>query len=312
MYDKRTLFCSVLLCSALPVFLSLSQQEHPAMNKGNEKEASQSKIEKLPARGVTPHSGKRHARRVVGGGAIILIWKGRTRGQTAEDAVIALKRSASVLLFRSRETGFYEDPGGGLEAAKDGTSALKTARRELKEESLGLFAIMGDTTTKNKHILTTNAPFPNYTNAIIVIKNKDPDALFDKLASAYRNNLGIVKRNVKSLPDHWFETDDIKRFHLSDFVPAVAAAGRLHNRDKNGIPVKSADGTQCLVRDRTFAVLHHLVTDPTSVLRSAVAAKIAPTNNTIAIMHKKCPHGVGMNGCDVEKSTRLKTSCVLL
>lgn len=113
------------------------------------------------------------------------------------------RNNLSTILFRNRETGVYENPGGGIDK---GEIPILAAQRELQEESNNLF-----------HLNLDDSITQNY------IQYKNYNAYFVKITSFYPINLNWYYYNHylimnRHAPIPFTETDAAKRFYISDLL----------------------------------------------------------------------------------------------
>lgn len=165
--------------------------------------------------------------KTISGAGVILI-ENYTKGYNK-------KRGPAVILFRNRKTKRYGDGGGGRDNGED---IHDTARRELKEESCGLFRL-----TRKLIATSPYADHGSYIGFFVPIFSKNGIQ-----STQYRKNMDELKRVKAS--DEWQETDDMKRIFVLDLdLNTLNKRGNVDLREANSGNMITVEGkTKALLR----------------------------------------------------------------
>jgi len=164
------------------------------------------------------------------------------------------REEPAVILFRSTLTGEYEELGGGIDLedfAGEGTLA-RTSKREAKEESYNLFNLdktdllsMYGGIQRNIDREVNNQIYRCY--AVGIAENQGND----RWESFYEQNKSLLNTRVTS--SSWKETNDMKRFFLSDLNNVISAG--IHG----SISVMDVNGSIRTITGRTKACLRQML-----------------------------------------------------
>lgn len=177
-----------------------------------------------------------------GAGIMLLerLYKSQTNG----------REEPSVILFRSTLTGEYEELGGSIDASDFAgeNTLLRTAKREAKEESCNLFNLdrvdissMYGGINRNIDREVDREIYRCY--AVCLAENQGND----QWKRMYDYNR--VKINATPAHNSWKETNDMRRFFLSDLMSCISMGTR------GSITIADAEGIVRTIVGRTKACL---------------------------------------------------------
>jgi len=181
-------------------------------------------------------------------GSGIMVFERLYRSQTTG------REEPAVILFRSSLTGEYEELGGSIDPIdfSGENTLLRTAKREAKEESCGLFDFDRVDITSlyggiGRNIDREAAGEIYRCYAICLAENQGND----QWQRMYDYNR--MKINMTPAPSSWKETNDMRRFFLSDLVNCISSGTR------GSITTTDAEGYPRTITGRTKAVLKSML-----------------------------------------------------
>jgi hypothetical protein len=154
----------------------------------------------------------------------------------------------AILLFKSSTNSEYQELGGSVDTNLTSSLAVlqQTAKRELREESCNLFNIRAELdrkiNEKNMFVDINTSNGSLYRCYVVGIEGM----IFGE--DVFDINCKLVKE--QGAPSHWKETNDVKRFFISDLIKCITL--------KNNMCL-NADGNNCKIRQRTIDVLAKIV-----------------------------------------------------
>lgn len=142
------------------------------------------------------------------------------------------KQDYAIILFKNIYKNVYEDPGGHLMPKK---TIEESAMTELIEESCNTFRI-------NPKYLINHIVSNNYHSFLLYIKGP--------IYSKYYNHNKILIHNNKTTPYQYKETNNIRRFYISDLLNCglMINKGDLVCNDSNGYIRKISGRTKSVIR----------------------------------------------------------------
>lgn len=167
---------------------------------------------------------------------------------TTSDKTLELD-DLSIILVRNKTTTKWEDMGGGISdkiQPPTYNTLLDNARKELMEESAGLFFLDSFSLEQNKYLIDNNIRASyisindNYFMNIIFVKINS----IGDLQTHFEKNQKIINSN-SVFSNEWKETNEIRHIKFNDLV-------------RSGYKIKSKDGKDEDLNNRTKNTLNEI------------------------------------------------------
>jgi hypothetical protein len=176
------------------------------------------------------------------------------------------RNELAVILFRSTQTGEYEELGGHIDQGdfNGATTLLNTAIREAQEESCNLIHIT-DSNILNYNMPSSFIEHPYNTRVYrcygLFLQNSYE--ISRNLTYNYSQNSSVL--NEQNAAPVYKETNDMQRFYVNDIIPLLDSNGSITCPDVNGNFQKISGRTKnCLKVMITNKLIDIYISNPKS------------------------------------------------
>ena len=165
-----------------------------------------------------------------------------------------------ILLFRDARTHEYNDPGGKIDP---GETAVAAAKRELREESIGLFSL----NLSRARSLHFKSQRHDYTAYVVHFSSVNKMYNLPLIHRFYGENRDLSRMQHIHIGPEWRETDKVRRFFVDDILESHA---RTRDVESHAKTTRDVEGHSHVVGARVHQMLKLYASEEEDTTASAV------------------------------------------